>query len=90
MVDEHEAFFPPLLPTLASLKASACDECRAPATFRYRWPGTASDAHLCSAHMQGLADHSDPSQLAVVALGSDRLEAQPIPGLGELAWRIVR
>lgn len=85
MADETES-----KPTRAARAPyAACDECSAPATFRYRWPGTPSDAHLCSAHMQLLADHSDPSQLAVVALGSERLEAWAPPGLGELAWRVV-
>lgn len=76
-------------PLRAQPAAPKCDECSAPAAFRYRWPGTPSDAHLCSSHMQAMADHSDPSQLAVQALGSDRLEAQAIPGIGELAWRVV-
>jgi hypothetical protein len=39
--------------------------------------------------MQRMAAHSDPSKLAVVALGAERLEAFPVPGLAELAWRVV-
>lgn len=65
-------------------------ECHAEATFRYRWPGTLLDAHVCDRHMVALAAASDPLQLSVRPLDGGRLEQSLPPGSDEVVWKVVR
>lgn len=65
-------------------------ECHAEATFRYRWPGTLFDVHVCDRHMVALAAASDPLQLDVRPLDGARLAQSLPPGADEPTWRVER
>lgn len=65
-------------------------DCHERPTFRYRWPGTLFDAHVCDRHMLALADAADPLQLDVRPIGSGELVAHMPPGADEVAWKVVR
>lgn len=74
-------------PTKRSLPRAKCASCNEPASFRYTWPGQRSDV-LCGRHLTELAQHSDPTKLAVEPLADERLIPVAVPG-GEIAWRVV-
>lgn len=65
--------------------------CAAPATWAYRWPGSAADAHLCDAHMLAMSAACDPRLIDVRRIPRDgaTLEAFAVPGEESPAWRIV-